>query len=141
ARALADDRLYPRNVPAQAANLLQALRLAHVELKLQLEELVGEFAFLMLQLFFRQIPDLVCFHKFLNRAHRTSDSRFSATRFRASPAWSAGPVCAKPTALLRSRPASSRLPSQTEFSPVSRRRPSDRERPCPYPYGFRPAFW
>src|SRR5208282_4188959 len=116
ARALADDRLYPRNVPAQAANLLQALRLAHVELKLQLEELVGEFAFLMVQLFFCQIPDLICFHKFLNHAHPKSDSRFSATRFRASPAWSAKQACAKPTALLRSRPASSRLPFQTKSS-------------------------
>jgi hypothetical protein len=38
------DGLDPRNVLAQAANLLQALGLAHVQLKLQLEQLVREIA-------------------------------------------------------------------------------------------------
>src|SRR5260221_5809813 len=63
ARALSGDRLHSRNVLAQSANLLQALGLPHVQLKLQLEELVGQFAFLMLQLFFGKISNLVCLHK------------------------------------------------------------------------------
>ncbi len=43
------DRLDPRNVFAQPANLLQAFRLAHVQLKLQLEELVRQLALLVSQ--------------------------------------------------------------------------------------------
>jgi hypothetical protein len=50
ALALTQDRLDPRNVLAQAANLFQALCLSHVELKLQFEELVGELALLVVQL-------------------------------------------------------------------------------------------
>src|SRR5882724_6961396 len=44
--ALASDGLYPRNVPAQAANLLQALGLSHVELELQFKKLVAQLALL-----------------------------------------------------------------------------------------------
>src|SRR5271163_4422203 len=50
ARTLAQNCLHPRNVLAQPANLLQALGLAHVQLKLQLEQLVGQILPLMLQL-------------------------------------------------------------------------------------------
>src|SRR6266849_7289967 len=50
ALALTQDCLDARNILAQAANFLQALRLPHVELKLQLEELVGELALLVVQL-------------------------------------------------------------------------------------------
>src|ERR1700722_8634508 len=63
ARTLSGDRLHPRNVLAQPANLFQALGLPHVQLKFQLEQLVGQFAFLMLQLFFGKISNLVCLHK------------------------------------------------------------------------------
>src|SRR5271156_3155330 len=57
ARALSGDCLPPRNVLAQPANFLQAFGLAHVQLKLQLEELVRQLAFLMLQLFFGKIAN------------------------------------------------------------------------------------
>src|ERR1700675_3564688 len=67
ALALAAYRLHPRNILAQPANLLQALCLSHVQLKFQLEELVGELAFLIAKLFFRQVSDFVYFHKFLNQ--------------------------------------------------------------------------
>src|ERR1700683_219182 len=63
ALALAADRLDARNVLAQPANLLQTLRLPHVQLKFQLEELVGELAFLVAKLLFRQVSDFVCLHK------------------------------------------------------------------------------
>src|SRR5580693_10011299 len=63
ARSLTSDRLNACNVPAQTANLLQTLRLAHIHLKFQLEELVSKLALLMAQLVFRQISDLFCFHK------------------------------------------------------------------------------
>src|SRR5450432_3570861 len=60
--ALASDGLHPRNVPAQAANLLQALGLSHVELKLQLEKLVAQFALLGDQFVSRQISYFFRFH-------------------------------------------------------------------------------
>src|SRR5450631_3010664 len=122
ARTLSGDRLHPRNVLAQSANLLQALGLPHVQLKLQLEELVGQFAFLMLQLFFGKISNLLCLHRvsFFGTAAGSSLTAHrsqlpSASPLRASPAWSAGPACATPGASPRSRRRGSRLPSRTEF--------------------------
>src|SRR5579872_5856649 len=67
ALALAEDRFDARNVLAQAANLLQALRLSHVQLKFQLEQLVGKLALLVAKLNVRQVSDFVYLHKFLNR--------------------------------------------------------------------------
>src|SRR5579862_2857896 len=49
---LAQDGLHARNIPAQPANLLQALRLSHVHLELQLEKLVSQVPLLMLELGF-----------------------------------------------------------------------------------------
>src|SRR5580692_5973893 len=63
ALALPKDGLDPRYIFAQAANLLQALGLAHVQLKLQLEQLVRQVALLMGKLFFGQVSDFVCVHK------------------------------------------------------------------------------
>src|SRR5580692_9340734 len=63
APALPEDGLDPGNVFAQAANLFQALGLAHVQLKLQLEQLVRQIVLLMGKLFFGQISDFVCIHK------------------------------------------------------------------------------
>src|SRR5450432_1208567 len=150
ARTLSGDRLHPRNVLAQSANLLQALGLPHVQLKLQLEELVGQFAFLMLQLFFGKISNLLCLHRisFFGTAAGVRSLLIahcsqlpSASPLRASPAWSAGPACATPGASPLSRRRGSRLPSRTEFFPALPPRPNDRARPCPCPYGFRPASW
>ena len=64
--ALASDGLDPRNVPAQAANLLQALGLSHVELELQLEQLIAEFVLLLTKLFGRQVPYFFGFHNLLS---------------------------------------------------------------------------
>src|ERR1700736_4150992 len=60
--ALASDGLHPGNVPAQAANLLQALGLSHVELELQLKKLVAQLALLRDQLVSSQIPYFFRFH-------------------------------------------------------------------------------
>src|SRR6266481_878732 len=51
----AGDGLDPRDVFAQAANLFQTLGLSHVELKLQLEQLVVELMLLVAKLFGRKI--------------------------------------------------------------------------------------
>src|SRR5713101_7332803 len=47
---LAQDGLDARNIPAQPANLFQALRLSHIHLELQLEELVRQVPLLVLEL-------------------------------------------------------------------------------------------
>jgi len=52
---LTADSLHPCNVAAHAAKLLQALGLAHVELELQLEELIVEIALLMAKLIVGQV--------------------------------------------------------------------------------------
>ena len=57
------DGLDARDVFPQRANLLQALRLSHVELELQAEELVIELAFLVLELDVGQVADLFSLHK------------------------------------------------------------------------------
>src|SRR5205085_12544906 len=49
-RALAGNRFHPRNVLAQPAHLLQALRLPHIELELQVEDLIVELPLLMAKL-------------------------------------------------------------------------------------------
>src|ERR1700693_6307211 len=51
----ASNGLHPRDVLAQAANLLQALGLSHVELELQLEQLVVELMLLVAKFLARQI--------------------------------------------------------------------------------------
>src|SRR3954469_22594388 len=61
--ALVGNRLDPGNVLAQPAQLLQALGLSHVELKLQLEQLIAHFLFLVTKLFVSQISNFFCFHK------------------------------------------------------------------------------
>src|SRR6478752_910104 len=60
--ALASDGLDPRYVPPQAANLFQALGLSHVELELQLEQLVAELPLLIVQFRVGLIANLVGFH-------------------------------------------------------------------------------
>src|SRR5207245_1646954 len=59
---LSDNRLHPGNVLAQSANLLQAFGLAHVELELQLEQLVRELPLVILQLRIGLVTNLVHFH-------------------------------------------------------------------------------
>src|SRR5438034_897965 len=59
---LARDGLDPCDVLAQAANLLQAFGLPHVELKLQLEQLVAQLVLLMAQLLGRQVAYFFGFH-------------------------------------------------------------------------------
>src|SRR5260370_15953168 len=61
AHPLADDRLDARDVLAQPAHFLKALRLSHVQLELQLEQLVGEVALLVLQLCVSQVLDFFRF--------------------------------------------------------------------------------
>src|SRR5581483_1145386 len=61
--SLAGNRFHPSDVLAQAADLLQALRLPHVELEFQLKKLVAHFAFLVPKLFVGQVSDFFCFHK------------------------------------------------------------------------------
>src|SRR5205823_14495450 len=53
--AFARDGLHPGNVLAQGAQLLQALSLSHIQLELELEELVVHFLFLMTKFFVRKI--------------------------------------------------------------------------------------
>src|SRR5947208_1017639 len=60
--ALASDGLHPRNVLAQAANLFQALGLSHVELELQLEQLVAEVVLLVPKFLSCQVPYFFGFH-------------------------------------------------------------------------------
>src|SRR5271167_266267 len=60
--ALAGHGLDPRDVPAQAANLLQALRLSHAHLELQAKELVAELTLLVLELGFGQVAYLFRVH-------------------------------------------------------------------------------
>src|SRR5947199_4272290 len=62
-RAPAGNRFHPRNVLAQPAHLLQALRLPHIELELQLEELIVELPLLMAKLVVGWVADLFGFHK------------------------------------------------------------------------------
>src|SRR5262249_19608872 len=57
------DRLHPRHVLAQPANFFEALRLPHLELELQPEELVVEIALLLPELGIGQISDFFCIHK------------------------------------------------------------------------------
>ena len=59
---LARDGLHPRNVPPQPADLFQALGLSHVELELQLEQLVAQLMLLVLELGIGQVSDLFCVH-------------------------------------------------------------------------------
>src|ERR1035438_579294 len=47
---LAQNGLHTRDIPAQPANLFQALCLSHVHLELQLEKLVSQVPLLMLEL-------------------------------------------------------------------------------------------
>src|SRR5208282_984077 len=61
--ALAGNRLHPRNVLAQATDLLQALRLPHVQLEFQLEQLVVQIALLVPKLVICQIANFIRFHK------------------------------------------------------------------------------
>src|SRR5262249_24775860 len=60
--ALAGNGLHPGNVLAQAADLLQTLRLAHVQLELQLEQFVIHFAFLITKFFICPVSDFICVH-------------------------------------------------------------------------------
>src|SRR5439155_25154615 len=60
--ALTIDGLYPRDVLAQSANLFQAFGLSHVELELQLEQLVAELVLPVAKFFRRQIPYFFGFH-------------------------------------------------------------------------------
>ncbi len=59
---LAYDGLYPRNVFLQLANLLQTLGLSHLQLKLHLEQLVGQLALLMVQFDIGQVSNFVYVH-------------------------------------------------------------------------------
>src|SRR6185312_3602495 len=114
---LAGDGLDPRNVLAQATHLLQTFGLAHVQLELQLKELVLEIALLVPQLVIGQVPYFFCFHnRFLNFS--------SATCLRASQTWCARAACATPDAWLRLRPGAKHLPSQTGSSPGGRLLPN-----------------
>ena len=56
-------RQHARDIPAQPANLLQAPRLSHIHLELQLEQLIGQIPLLVLELHIRQITNLVSLHK------------------------------------------------------------------------------
>src|SRR5260370_137093 len=61
-RTLARDGFHPRNIFLKATDLLQTLRLSHVELELQAEELVVELALLMLELVVGQVANFFRFH-------------------------------------------------------------------------------
>ncbi len=61
--ALAGNRFHPRDILAQASNLFQALGLAHVELKLQLKELIVKIALLVAEFLIGQVADFFRFHK------------------------------------------------------------------------------
>src|SRR6476661_2448908 len=96
--ALASDGLHPRNVPAQAANLLQALGLSHVELKLQLKELVAQLALLGDQFVRGQITHFFRFHVCSVFNFEVFFNFKSSARLRASQIPSAAAACARPTA-------------------------------------------
>src|SRR5205823_9204782 len=59
----ARDGLHPGNVLAQATQLLQALGLSHIQLELELEELIVHFLFLMTKFFVGKIANFFCFHR------------------------------------------------------------------------------
>jgi len=59
---LARDRLHPRDVFLQSADLLQTFRLAHAELKLELEELVVQLMLLVFELGIGQVANLFCIY-------------------------------------------------------------------------------
>src|SRR5271165_2197448 len=59
---LALDGLHARDVLLQVADLLQALGLPHLQLELQLEQLIGQVTLLVGQLDVGQIADLLCVH-------------------------------------------------------------------------------
>src|SRR5450755_4352895 len=103
--ALASDGLHPRYVPAQAANLLQALGLSHVELELQLEKLVAELALLRNQFVGGQIPYFFRFHISSAFASKFLANRISSAPLRASQTRSATAACARPDAWLPWHPA------------------------------------
>src|SRR4029077_358973 len=63
--ALPGNCLHPRDVLAHAANLLQALGLSHVQLELQLEELVVHIMLLLAKFFSGQVANFVGFHQFV----------------------------------------------------------------------------
>src|SRR5690242_7381459 len=60
--ALARDGLHSRNVLAQAANLFQAFGLPHIELELQLEQLVAELVLLVPKFLSCQVSYFFAFH-------------------------------------------------------------------------------
>src|ERR1700749_5089814 len=72
---LAQNGLYARDVAAQPANLLQAFRLSHVHLELQLEELVGQVSLLVLEFHVGQVANLFCFHKIGSQLSVVSSSK------------------------------------------------------------------
>src|SRR4029077_9320901 len=63
--ALPGNCLHPLDVLAHAANLLQALGLSHVQLELQLEELVVQIMLLLAKFFSGQVANFVGFHQFV----------------------------------------------------------------------------
>src|SRR5205814_3788412 len=65
------DGLHPRNVFAQTANFLQALCLAHAELKLQAEKLIIQIALLLFELSVRLVANFFALHN-LNLAFNSA---------------------------------------------------------------------
>src|SRR2546428_8448543 len=93
------------DILAQTANFLQALCLSHVELELQLEELVSELMLLMTKLDVGEVADFLRFHKSVLNQFSVAGSHFSVgcpISFLcrptecppASQTWCAGAACA-----------------------------------------------
>src|SRR5207245_3538201 len=137
--ALASDGLHPRDVLTQAANLFQALGLSHIELELQLEQLVAELVLLVPKFLSCQVPYFFGFHSQFSVL--ASLLAVPSGRLRASQTRCAGEACAKPDAWPPSHPAAKPLPSRTESFPAAPPPPNGRALPCLCPYGFRPASW